>query len=283
MSQYTQLEKLVDKFLNEVFVKEGTVEVPTMTGTSATLTTDQKKTVTNARKDGDNVKYVKKTEPVTEKKSTKDDETKDVEEPVEVEQEPKSQLEDLKTQIQSIVSSLESMDDFKIGDKEDLKAKKLINKIKLKLDDVILAIDDLTGIKSGLDEQKESKAMKGAEKSSKVIEKHITKIIKDPEIAARLAKKATPLNIRKIEQKVGKELDAKQLATAIVKASLKEVYQNGIENTLKLRQSINEEYKKDFLIESSDKKDRSQIKADLQKVTDSIKKFTDLVDKKYGK
>lgn len=223
MSQLQLLENLVDKFIKENFnIQEGEVEVPTATGKSTDpLTSDQKKIVTAARKEGDSVKYVSKNKPVTEKKEEGEEEPME-DMPEEEPQEPASKLDELKNQIQSVVTALESMDDFKIGDKEDLKAKKVINKIKLKLDDVVLAMDDLGSIKSSLDEQKESKAMKGAEKSSKVIAKEISKMIKNPEIADRLIKKATPGNIRKIEQKAGKELDAKELANAIVKASLKE-------------------------------------------------------------
>lgn len=236
----TRLVKLVKQ--KEIGMGEGTIEIPTNTGKSSDpLTQAQKETIKAARKEGDSVKYVKKTEPVSEKKE--EDSNEEEKEPIQdiPEEQPTSKIDDLKSQVSSIISTLDAMDDFKVNDKEDLKAKKVINKIKMKLDDVLLAMDDLTSIKTNLDEQIETKATKVAEKSSKTIAKHINKIIKDKDIADQLIRKATPQNIRKMEKKAGKQLDASQLATAIVKASLKEAYSKGDGSEVKMKTAINEE------------------------------------------
>lgn len=210
----SKLEKLIESFLKEhKLIPERNVEVVTQDGTKKTAKPDQLKDI----KPGDVVKYSNKNDATKTSVSEKK-----VEEPVEDNSEdiPKEEggIEALKAELQGTIAKLESMDDFKVGDKEDLKAKKLINKIKLKLDDILLAMDDLGAIKSNLDEQRDVLDGKEADKYEAIITKMLKKRFKNPQDIEGVMNKYRA-TVRKHKDK-----DAEKVSEAIVKHMLKEGY-----------------------------------------------------------
>lgn len=208
---------MVDQFLKEKFeqpVQEAELQVPTNTGSDDGLTPDQKKSVINARKKGTPVKFVKKTDTAMDEKRSKGEE--DVVNKQDTPESTPTTLEDLKNELSEIGSKLESMDDFKIGDKEDLKAKKLINKIKLKLDDIILVMEDLEEIRSGLEEKKNMYEEKENDQYLKQVHKLVSKRFRDKNDVEGIMKKYSAT------AKKHKNVDPSKVAEALFRHMLKE-------------------------------------------------------------
>ncbi len=229
-----KLEELVEEFVKSKMIKEGEVQVATATGTDTALTPDQKKRITLARKDGDTVKVVKKTDPVTEKKAAEKEKAEPVSKdaPTDMDAEGDVQgdtIDGLKTELQDIGSRLDSMDDFKIGDKEDLKAKKVINKIKLKLDDIILMMDDLGAIKEGLAEKKQMFEDKENDVYLKQVHKLVSKRFRDKKDVEGIMKKYSAT------AKKHKDKDPDKVAEALFRHMLKEGWDKSN------KKSVNEE------------------------------------------
>lgn len=218
------LEELVENLIKSV-ISENQVDIVTPKGDDSVLSTDQKQRVKDARMSGDTVKYVKKGNTnMTEKKEKDKEVPKDAVAKAEPEAEDDmdagasagDSFDSLKTDIQDIISRMEKVDDFKIGDKEDLKAKKLMNKIKLKMDDILLSMDELNSLKSSLDEERSVYEEKEAEKKTSTAHKFLAKNFKD--------KKSVDHTIPKIKKTLLKfpDADPETVAKAIYKAILKE-------------------------------------------------------------
>jgi hypothetical protein len=220
----SQLEALVEQFIEEKLLGEKNMQIVTPTGTKKGATADQLKNIQS----GDSVEYTtaqnaKKPSSTAmgEAKKSKEDEAPAEEPAAPVEPSPEEApapegLESIKSELQSVVSKLESMEDFKIGDKEDLKAKKLMNKIKLKLDDVVLIMDDLAAIKSKLDEQKEVADQKAGDKYAAELQKMLKKRFKNPKDVESVMSKYNAT------AKKYKHLEPKKVEEAIVRHMLKE-------------------------------------------------------------
>lgn len=219
----SQLEALVEQFIQEKLLGEKNLQIVTPTGTKKGATSDQLKSI----QPGDSVEYTtaqnakKPSAAMEEAKKSKEEEAPTeepaapVEEPVD-DSAPTQGLDALKADLQSVVSKLESMEDFKIGDKEDLKAKKLMNKIKLKLDDVVLIMDDLAAIKGKLDEQKEAEEQKAGDKFASDLQKMLKKRFKNPKDIEAVMGKYTAT------AKKYKHIEPKKVEEAIVRHMLKE-------------------------------------------------------------
>lgn len=215
----SQLEALVEQFIQEKLVDEIT-KLSSKTGDVSGLTPDQLAIYkSKINKPGSAVDIVKPG--ALEEKKSKEEEAPTeepaapVEEPVD-DSAPTQGLDALKADLQSVVSKLESMEDFKIGDKEDLKAKKLMNKIKLKLDDVVLIMDDLAAIKGKLDEQKEAEEQKAGDKFASDLQKMLKKRFKNPKDIEAVMGKYTAT------AKKYKHIEPKKVEEAIVRHMLKE-------------------------------------------------------------
>jgi hypothetical protein len=198
-------------------IKEEEKEYVTSDGTSKTVTSQQKQSISKA-KAGDTVKYRKAGMGTTSTTQGALEENEEEMQEPDMEQKPKAS--EIAGQLAEIMEKLKSM-----AEGEDPKKGKHAAKVMKYMESAKAALEALTAHETMLEEKDQAEQEKKAEKHRKNVEKIFKGIVKDENIVNRLKDKLSTKDIAALSKKLGekgKELDEEKLARIVLNRSLKE-------------------------------------------------------------
>lgn len=219
MSQIKKLDQLIKKIIAEETSKQvseqDTIFV-TQDGTAKTATSAQKNRIKNIqRKPGATVNYVKAGTSTTDTSSTMEE---GEEEQIEYTESPKAK--DIMQELSSVMEQLSGLAESNL----DEKYKKNVAKVQKYLETAKAYLDNIEEYQKVLDTKNVELSNKQASKTSKVLERSLSRLIKDEGVVSKIMKKIPTNKIVELKSAYKKELDEQKLAKALLNLSLKEGY-----------------------------------------------------------